>query len=143
MSAPLTDSPQLFPRVDKKAFLSGDEAEPDPQESDETMISIEDFFKTELRIATVTGAEAIPKAKKLLKLEIDLGEEARRTLVAGIAEHYEPADLIGKQIVVVANLKPAELMGVESQGMLLAASEGGRPVLLHPASDVPVGTPVK
>jgi methionyl-tRNA synthetase len=143
LSAPLTDSPQLFPRVDKKAFLSGDEAEPDPQESDETMISIEDFFKTELRIATVTGAEAIPKAKKLLKLEIDLGEEARRTLVAGIAEHYEPADLIGKQIVVVANLKPAELMGVESQGMLLAASEGGRPVLLHPASDVPVGTPVK
>ena len=90
----------------------------------------------------MTAAEAIPKSKKLLKLTVDLGDE-QRTLVAGIAEAYEPESLIGKQVVVVANLLPATLMGVESQGMVLAASVDGRPVLLHPGAAVPDGCPVR
>jgi methionyl-tRNA synthetase len=73
-------------------------------------------------VATVITAEAIPKAKKLLKLEVDMGE--RRTIVAGIATFYRPETLVGKQVIIVANLKPAKLMGIESQGMLLAAVDG-------------------
>ena len=107
------------------------------------MITIDKFFETELKVGTVTAAEAIPKAKKLLKLEVDLGEEGPRTLVAGIAQDYEAGSLLGRQIVVVANLQPAKLMGVESQGMILAASMDGQPVLLAPDSEVPPGTPVK
>jgi methionyl-tRNA synthetase len=142
LSAPLPEVPALFPRIDKEAFLAG-KPEPKPVAREDEMITIEDFFKTQLRIATVISAERIPKAKKLLQLEVDLGEGETRTLVAGIAEHYEPDDLIDKQVVVVANLQPATLMGVESQGMVLAASVDGRPVLLGPDGHVPVGTPVK
>ena len=89
-----------------------------------------------------SAAERIPKSKKLLKLTVDLGDSTRQ-VVGGIAEHYEPEDVEGKQIVVVANLQPAKLMGVESQGMLLAASVDGKPILVHPQSPVPDGTPVK
>jgi len=106
------------------------------------MITIEQFFETQLKIATVISAEAIPKSNKLLKLEVDLGEE-RRTLVAGIARDYDAEALVGRQIVVVANLQPAKLMGVESQGMVLAASVDGKPVLLGPGEPVPVGTRVQ
>jgi methionyl-tRNA synthetase len=82
-------------------------------------IDYEDFEKIDLRAARVIEAEAVPKSHKLLKLKIDLGEE--RTIVAGIAQHYKPEDIVGKNIVVVANLKPTKLMGVESRGMLLAS----------------------
>ena len=82
-------------------------------------ITIEEFSNVDLRVATVVRAEKVPRAKKLLKLEVDLGQ--KRTIVAGIAEHYAPEDLAGKQILVVANLKPAKLMGIVSNGMLLAA----------------------
>jgi methionyl-tRNA synthetase len=93
-------------------------------------ISIDDFMKVELRVARVLAAEAVPKSKKLLKLQVDLGTE-QRTIVAGIAEAYEPDSLVGRTIVVVANLKPAKLMGIESNGMVLAASsETGKPILL-------------
>jgi len=144
LSAPLQDCGTLFPRVDKSAFLAGEETHPVPESAEEeTMIGIEDFFRSELRVATITSAEAIPKARKLLKLEVDIGEPTVRTLVAGIAEHYNPEELIGRQVVVVANLKPAKLMGVESQGMVLAASHDESPILLHPDSRVPAGTPVK
>ncbi|MCL6642186.1 MAG: methionine--tRNA ligase subunit beta [Candidatus Bipolaricaulota bacterium] len=85
------------------------------------MITLEEFQKIELRVATVIGAERVPGTDKLLKLQIDLGGEQRQ-LVAGIAQHYTPEELLGKQIVVVANLQPAVIRGVESQGMLLAAS---------------------
>ena len=105
-------------------------------------ISIEQFFETELKVATVTGAEPIPNSNKLLKLTVDLGRESR-VLVAGIARQYSTEELIGKQVVVVTNLAPAKLMGVESQGMVLAGSVEGKPVLLHPGEDVPSGTPVK
>ena len=93
-------------------------------------ISIDDFMKVELRTAKIVAAEAVPKSKKLIKLQVNLGGD-ERTIVAGIAEAYEPEALLGRTIVVVANLKPAKLMGIESQGMVLAASsEDGKPILL-------------
>ena len=93
-------------------------------------ISIDDFLKIDLRVAKVIEAERVPKSKKLVKMRIDLGTE-HRTLVAGIAEAYEPDALIGRTVVIVANLRPAVLMGIESNGMVLAASpEGGAPALL-------------
>jgi methionyl-tRNA synthetase len=106
------------------------------------MISIDQFSDVELKVGTVTAAERVPKSDKLIKLAVDLGE-APRTVVAGIGKQYTPEELVGKQVVVVANLQPAKLMGVESQGMVLAASDGGTPVLLHPAAPVPNGTRVK
>jgi methionyl-tRNA synthetase len=106
-------------------------------------IDIDDFLKVDLRTATIISSEKVKKSKKLLKLEIDLGME-KRTLVAGIAEKYEPESLVGMNVIVVANLKPAKLMGVESQGMILAASEpNGLPILLMPSEDLPPGCGVK
>jgi len=87
-------------------------------------------MNVELRVAKSVAAEAVPKSKKLLKLQVDLGTE-QRTIVAGIAEAYEPEGLVGRTVVVVANLKPAKLMGIESDGMVLAAStDAGKPILL-------------
>jgi methionyl-tRNA synthetase len=92
-------------------------------------ISIEDFMKVELRTARVIAAERVPKSSKLLKLQVDTGID-QRTIVAGIAEAYEPEALVGRAVIVVVNLKPAKLMGVESNGMVLAASpDGAKPVL--------------
>ncbi|HLX07066.1 MAG TPA: methionine--tRNA ligase [Thermoanaerobaculia bacterium] len=105
-------------------------------------ISIDRFKQVQLRVATVRAAEPVPKSKKLLKLTLDLGDESR-TVVAGIALAYRPEELVGKQVVVVANLEPATLMGVQSQGMVLAAAGDGAPVLLHPAQAVPAGTVVR
>lgn len=105
-------------------------------------ITIEKFFETELKVATVTAAEPIPNSNKLLKLTVDLGSQSR-VLVAGVARQYTSEDLVGRQVVVVTNLEPAKLMGVESQGMVLAASVDGKPVLLHPGQEVPSGTPIK
>jgi methionine--tRNA ligase beta chain len=106
------------------------------------MISFEDFQKIELKVAKIIEAEKIEKSEKLLKLIVDLGDE-RRQLVAGIAKYYKLEDLIGKEIVVVANLEPKKLMGIESQGMLLAANVDGKPVILIPEKEVPPGTKVK
>ena len=93
-------------------------------------ISIDDFMKVELRTARILAAERVPKSTKLLKLQVDTGAD-QRTIVAGIAEAYEPESLVGRTVVIVANLKPAKLMGVESNGMVLAASaEGGKPMLI-------------
>jgi methionyl-tRNA synthetase len=106
-------------------------------------ISIDDFQNVELRVATVTTAAPHPNADRLLVLTIDLGSEQRQ-LVAGIRAHYEPQDLVGKQIVVVANLQPATLRGVESQGMLLAASDDqGRLAIVTPEKPVASGARVK
>jgi methionyl-tRNA synthetase len=106
-------------------------------------ISIDDFMKVELRVAKVLEAEAVPKSKKLVKLKIDVGTE-QRTIVAGIAEAYTPEQLVGRTIAVVFNLKPAKLMGIESNGMVLAASpEGGRPTLVSFDEPVPPGTRVR
>jgi len=106
-------------------------------------ISIDDFAKVELRVAQVKTAERVKGADKLLRLEVDLGTEVRQ-LVAGIAEAYEPETLIGRKVVIVANLAPRKLRGLESNGMIVAASpEGGKPVLASFLEDVPVGTRLK
>ncbi|MGA9772695.1 MAG: methionine--tRNA ligase [Blastocatellia bacterium] len=108
-------------------------------------IQIDDFVKVELRAATVLEAERVPKADKLLRLLVDVGEAAPRQILAGIAQHYAPEALIGRKIIVVANLAPRKLRGLESNGMLLAASVGedGRPVLATFTEDVPNGARLK
>lgn len=107
------------------------------------MISIEDFAKLELRVGTVVAAERVTGATRILKLQIDMGER-NLTTASGIAEHYAPEELVGRQVVVVANLQPAVIRGIESQGMILAASEPGqRVVLVTTAERVPNGTKVK
>jgi methionyl-tRNA synthetase len=106
-------------------------------------ITIDEFMKVELRVAKVLEAEAVPKSKKLLKLKIDTGAD-QRTIVAGIAEAYQPDQLVGRTIVIVANLQPAKLMGVESNGMVLAASpEGGLPTLIAVDPSMPAGARVR
>jgi methionyl-tRNA synthetase len=108
------------------------------------VITIEEFQKIEMRVATILSAERVPGTEKLLKLQIDLGSE-RRQLVAGIAKHYTPEELIGKQIVVVTNLQPAVIRGIESQGMLLAAStdDSSQLALVTLQRPVPNGCRVK
>jgi tRNA-binding protein len=105
------------------------------------MISIEDFRKVELKIATIKSAEPHPNADRLMVLQVDLGSEQRQ-ICAGIRNHYTPEELIGKQIVVVANLETAKLRGLESQGMLLAASDEGRVIIMTPEKPVQAGAKV-
>ena len=136
---------QLFPRIEKK------EEEQKPEQKKEKtkmtegvkeLIAIDDFAKVELKVGKVVAAEKVEKSEKLLKLQVDIGEE--RQIVAGIAKSYTPDDLIGKKIVVVANLKPAKLMGIESHGMLLAATdEEGRLSVLTLDREVKQGARVK
>ena len=106
------------------------------------MITIDQFRALDLRVGTVRAAEPHPNADRLLLLRVDLGTEERQ-LVAGIRAHYDPAALVGSQVVVVANLEPAKLRGVESQGMVLAASDGDRVVLLRPDDPVTPGAVVR
>ena len=105
-------------------------------------ISIDDFMKIQLKAAKVLAAERVPKSEKLLKLQVSLGSEQRQ-IVAGIGKKYEPETLIGKTIVIVANLKPAKLMGIESQGMVLAAGDSEVRGLATFIEDVEPGTKVK
>ena len=105
-------------------------------------IPFEMFTALDLRTAKVVSAEKHPGADKLTVIQIDLGEMGQRQIVAGLAEYYTPEDLVGKTIVVVANLKPVRLRGVESQGMLLAATGGGQVVLLTTMADTAAGWPV-
>ena len=150
----LPENVSLFPRIDKKKFFAGLDAdkpavEPakkaaklEPPAEDSPLIDIETFAGVDLRVADVKAAEEVPKSKKLLKLTLDL-DGVERTVVAGIKQQYTPEDLVGTQVVIVANLKPALLMGVASQGMVLAASVGGEAVVLRPESRVPSGTRVR
>jgi methionyl-tRNA synthetase len=122
----LKKSVSLFPRIDldKKKPQSQAATTPDKAHKDNPIkpeITIGEFAKIDLRVATVVSAQAVPRAKKLLQLEVDLGE--KRTIVSGISGSYEPDDLVGKQVIIVANLKPAKLMGVLSRGMLIAATD--------------------
>jgi methionyl-tRNA synthetase len=105
-------------------------------------ISLADFQKIDLRVAEVIEAEKVPKSKKLLKLTVKLGEETR-TLVAGIAEHYAPEAMVGRKVVIVANLEPATLMGIESNGMVLAGSSESALGLLALDRDLPPGAKVR
>lgn len=105
-------------------------------------ITIDDFKKVELKVAKVLSAEPIEESEKLLKLQIDLGTEQRQIL-SGIAKYYKPEDLVGRQIIVIANLEPRQMMGLESQGMILAAGDGEVISVLAPDKEMPAGTPVK
>lgn len=109
----------------------------------ELSLSIDEFKRLALRVGVVTAAEDHPNADRLLVLTVDVGEGAPRRLVAGIRGSYQAADLIGKQVVVVANMKPATLRGIESQGMVLAASDGASIVLVSPERPIRVGSTVK
>jgi methionyl-tRNA synthetase len=131
----------LFPRLDDRKPATAAAPSAKPAEAG-PRITIDDFAKVELRVAEVLAAEAVPKSKKLLRLTVSLGAEPR-TVVAGIAEHYAPADLVGKKVVVVANLEPAKLMGIESNGMILAGSVEGRLAVLTPERDLPPGARVR
>ncbi len=160
VSTPMPEAPALFPRADAAAYFKEKDAamnEPanptvppaaaapaTPVAPADDRISIEDFQKIRLRTAKIVAAERVPKSNKLMRVEVDLGDE-RRQIVAGIAAQYEPEALIGRNVVIVANLKPAKLMGVESNGMVLAASvgEAGAPVLLDVPAEVPPGSKVK
>ena len=115
----------------------------EPRSAPLAPIKIDDFARIELRVGTVLSAAPVPKAKKLLHLSVDLGEPEPRSIVAGIAETYAPDQLVGKQVIVVANLEPATIRGIRSQGMLLAAGEAQ--VLGVSALDrhVPAGTRVR
>ncbi len=140
----------LFPRIEKESVAETSAPQPakptkekaKDQPMEPELISIEDFARIDLRIATIVSAERIDGADRLFKLQIDLGSEQRQ-LVAGIAQHYTPEELVGKQVCVVANLKPAKLRGVESQGMLLAASGADTVSILTPLRPVPSGSKVK
>ena len=121
------------------------EAAPAPtQPASDGRISIQDFQRVRLVTGRILEAERVARSNKLVRLQVDLGTE-KRQVVAGIANRYEPEALVGKNVVIVANLKPAKLMGVESDGMILAATvgEAGGPSLLEVPADVPPGSTVK
>jgi methionyl-tRNA synthetase len=131
----------LFPRVE---FSLEETAPTRPADRDAAgEITIEEFRRLDLRVAEIREARAVRGSKKLVELKVVTGSE-ERTVVAGILLDYPPADLVGKQIVIVANLKPAKLMGVESRGMLLAVNEpGDRIILVTPEKPAAPGSPVK
>jgi methionyl-tRNA synthetase len=145
-STPAVQSGTLSPTPETPTAPLTQAAAPTPapaaNEAVDNRISIDDFMKVELRAAKILEAERVPKSKKLMKMRIDVGTE-QRTIVAGIAEAYEPEALVGKTVVIVANLKPAKLMGIESNGMVLAASpDGGHPIVLNAEPAAP-GTRVR
>ncbi len=107
------------------------------------LASIQDFQKLAFRVGVIVSAELHPQADRLLVINVDLGEPTPRQVVAGIRASYQPADLLGKQVVVVANLQPAVLRGIESQGMILAASDDSGIVVVSPLRAVKPGSPVK
>ena len=133
--------------VEKKrqAALLGNAPEPDaPLAPLAPAITIDDFSKIDLRVGEVKSAEKVKGADKLLHLKVDIGEPEPRTIVAGIALAYQPEQLIGRKVVIVANLEPRKLRGLISQGMIVAASlEGGMPVLAAFLESVPVGARLK
>lgn len=136
----------LFPRIEMKKEDKENAPENQVDQLEPPLkpeICIEDFSRIDLRVANVIKAERIPRAKKLLQLTVDIGENEYRTIVAGIAAHYEPEALVNRQVIVVANLQPAKLMGVMSKGMLLAASENDKLGILTPEKTMPPGTQIR
>jgi len=159
------ESVGIFPRIDKGKVMSeikeestGEQPGSEPPsragatepaeagtQNEDDFITIDDFLKVELRVGEIKVAERIPKADKLLRFEIDLGEEKPRQILAGLAEYYEPEKLIGRKVVVVANLKPRKMRGLESQGMICAASlgDGDIPAIATFVEDVAIGARLK
>ncbi|MBW2580182.1 MAG: methionine--tRNA ligase subunit beta, partial [Deltaproteobacteria bacterium] len=125
----------LFPRIEQTI-----EDRQTDEPSRKPLIKLDEFSRLDLRVAEILQAESIPGSKNLLKLEVDLGE--KRTVVAGIAGHYRPEDLVGQQVILVANLKPAKLMGVRSEGMILVGDAEGEMVLIAPEKKVKPGSPI-
>jgi methionyl-tRNA synthetase len=115
----------------------------DSAPSQDDFIEFDDFTKVDLRVAVIKEAEKVEKSKKLLRLIVDAGEAEPRQILAGISEHYAPEDLIGRRVVIVANLKPRKLMGLESQGMVLAASDDNGLSVLGVDRDVEPGSSAK
>ncbi len=148
--------PPLFPRIEEPLMQEAPKAEPTTTKEeqkanastdkkakeDDNLIEIGQFFETSLKVGTVVEAEEVPKSKKLLKLQVDLGEGKNRQVVAGIKEFYSPQDLVNTQVCVVANLKPAKLMGMMSEGMLLAAKDEDGLCLIRPEKPKKAGTPI-
>ncbi len=130
------------PMVEPAPTSQAPPARPEVASEATPTITFDEFARVDLRVGKVTEAEPVPNATKLLKLTVDLGAETR-TILAGIAEMYEPAELVGKLIVVVANLQPRKMRGIESQGMLLAADVDGQAIVLQPETDVPPGAKVR
>jgi methionyl-tRNA synthetase len=158
-SAPVRATDAMFPRIDTAAYIHGGAMEQKPESPavpdagppiettqaappDIAKVTIDQFMEIDLRVAEVRAAERVPKSKKLMKMTVFTGDE-ERTIVAGIATKYTPEELVGRKIVIVANLQPAKLMGIESNGMILAASLDGEPSLLSVDAGVPAGTKVK
>jgi methionyl-tRNA synthetase len=157
---PVQKAASLFPRIDNKpqgaktvsetpaqptatpAATPAASSQPSAPAAPPTHITIDEFMKIELKAARILSAERVPKSEKLLKLQVSLGSEQRQ-IVAGIGKKYEPETLVGKTIVIVANLKPAKLMGIESQGMVLAAGDAEVRGLATFIEDVEPGTKVK
>ncbi|WP_373000502.1 methionine--tRNA ligase subunit beta, partial [Lutispora sp.] len=142
----------IFPRVEfgkeEESTTNAKEtakAKPESKAKDEVKakpeITIDDFAKLDLRVAKVIGCEKVKGADKLLKLELEVGEE-KRQVVSGIAEYYKPEDLIGKSVVIVYNLKPVKLRGVESKGMILAASNDEELTIVSPLTEIASGSTV-
>jgi methionyl-tRNA synthetase len=157
---PLRVADPIFPRIDIAQYIGEqkpmEETKPPAEAApagppiettqaappDLAKISIDQFMETDLRVAEIRAAERVPKSKKLLKMTVFTGDD-ERTIVAGIGTRYTPEELVGRKVVIVANLQPAKLMGVESNGMVLAASIGGEPSLLSVDPDIPAGTKVR
>ncbi len=148
----VTEAKPVFPRLEKEGKTPRlekpkPEAKPAPKEAAPVapvgLITIQDFQQVQLRTAKVLSAERVEGADKLLKLQIEVGEPEPRQLVAGIAQHYAPEALVGRTIIIVANLEPATIRGVTSQGMLLAASSGDSVKLLMVDGDLPPGSKIR
>ena len=118
------------------------EQKPAEKPAEPELIGIEDFAKVQLRIGKIIAAERVEKSDKLVKLKVDIGTETRQ-VVAGIGKHYSPEQLLDRNVVIVVNLKPAKLMGIESQGMLLAASAGDILSVVTPDREIGPGSKVK
>ena len=142
-NTPLGENEILFPQIENKSDdlplppPNGDKDAPEPDDT----ITIDYFKKLKLRTAEILECEKVEKSKKLLKMKIKIDNEVRQ-IVAGISEYYKPEDLVGKSIVVVSNLKKTKIMGIESQGMLLAAKKDGRLTIVTPKDDIPSGADV-
>jgi len=149
----ITKIDALFPRIEEELLVTADiqktetavqkpRVEMPVEEEPDNLITIDQFFETTLKIGTIIEAEEVPKSKKLLKLQVDVGENKNRQIIAGIKEFYSAEDLVGTQACVVANLKPAKLMGMLSEGMLLAAKDKQGLHLLRPEAPKQAGTKV-
>jgi methionyl-tRNA synthetase len=134
----------LFPRVNIKDFLKEEESRKAPSKEEEKMdyVTFDEFKRMDFRVGEIISAEKVEGTDKLIKLEVNIGTEKRR-MVAGVADRYKPEELAGKKVVVIINLKPAVIRGIESQGMLLAAEVEGKAIIPIFTEDVPAGAKVR